>query len=123
MQRYLFAGGWGPEKEDNGDFVKYEDAQSDIGVLETRVAVLEARDAALQDSVRWLLTYTGAFDENHNDKFERLAEAFYRDTCVLRPGKSQPMGAGLPEDEREAVWTTWVSDHIKAAKALVETGK
>ncbi len=48
--------------------------------------------------------------EGPNERFERLAEEFYRETGIFAPGKSQPVewGETHPEKERWDAWDKWV---------------
>jgi hypothetical protein len=47
---------------------------------------------------------------NPTADYEAFAEAFYRDTHMLAPGKSEPLGMGglLTTRELQKVWDEWV---------------
>ena len=47
--------------------------------------------------------------ESPNERFERLAEAFYSETGKMAPGKDQPAAMGGGDyDERVAAWKEWL---------------
>lgn len=44
------------------------------------------------------------------ERFELLAEQFYRETGIMAPGKSAPLGMYCPdEDERHRAWSEWLA--------------
>lgn len=46
---------------------------------------------------------------NANQRFEKLAADFRRDTGMMAPGKDQPAAMGGPSiEEREAAWRAWL---------------
>lgn len=58
--------------------------------------------------------------------FEDIGDWFYRDTGLLRPGKSEPLECGDRSEERAAAWKEWTTkkrDHVRATclSALGET--
>lgn len=57
---------------------------------------------------------------NANEKFEIVADLFYRDTGFLRPGKSLPMEMCSTESEqrRQTAWEQWVMDNRMLPCAL-----
>jgi len=73
--------------------------------------------AALRELTGWTMRLPG---EDANDTFERLADDFYRDTGMLRPGKSQPLEVYMGNDEdgrRARAWAEWCAQkrgHIEA---------
>ena len=45
---------------------------------------------------------------NANERFEYMAELFYRQTGFMAPGKDSPAGFGATDDgERLKVWKSW----------------
>lgn len=58
--------------------------------------------------------------ENSVERFERLAEAFYRDTGLLAPGKDAPAAGGQPaRDERSARYDAWIDAKIERARSAL----
>jgi len=46
--------------------------------------------------------------ESANERFERLAAQFYRETGLMAPGKSEPAaGIHTPYEERMEAWLKW----------------
>ena len=64
--------------------------------------------------------------ESSVDRFERLAEAFYRDTGLLAPGKDAPAAGGQPDDDvRRERYDAWIDARLSAARSallLANTG-
>lgn len=64
--------------------------------------------------------------ESSVDRFERLAEAFYRDTSILAPGKDAPAAGGQPDDDvRRERYDAWIDAKVIAARSallLAHTG-
>lgn len=58
--------------------------------------------------------------EDINEKFERIGHAFYKATRMLRPGKSEPMGCGHTNEEREQAFDTWYTAKVAAARNALE---
>lgn len=78
---------------------------------------------ALVEAAESLTSIAKIGDEDSISFFERVASDFYRDTGVLRPGKSESMagGSGLTDEERWALWSSWCAakwEGVKAALAL-----
>jgi hypothetical protein len=45
---------------------------------------------------------------NANERFEYMAELFYKQTGVIAPGKDAPAGFNTDSDEkRREVWSEW----------------
>lgn len=65
--------------------------------------------------------------ESSVDRFERLAEAFYRDTGLLAPGKDAPAAGGQPDDDvRRERYDAWIDARLSAARSallLANTGE
>lgn len=57
---------------------------------------------------------------NANERFEIVAELFYRDTGFMRPGKSMPMEmcSSVSEHRRREAWDKWVADNRLVPCAL-----
>lgn len=48
---------------------------------------------------------------NANERFEYMAELFYKQTGVMAPGKDSPAGFSVDSYEnRQKVWAEWVED-------------
>jgi len=46
-----------------------------------------------------------------NERFEYMAELFYKDTGIMAPGKDSPAAFGVTEaKERDAKWHEWVEE-------------
>ena len=65
---------------------------------------------------------------NINDSFEIAAEAFYKATGMLMPGKNIAAGAGWTEDqekERKKLFGIWCAaiDYMKAARTELDDAK
>lgn len=61
--------------------------------------------------------------ENAADRFERVADEFYRETGVMRPGKSYPDAMPAPSDEeRTRVYEEWVAAKLRAARECMKEG-
>ena len=59
--------------------------------------------------------------ENSVERFERLAEAFYRDTGLLAPGKDAPAAGGQPDrEERSEKYDAWIDAKIASARAALQ---
>lgn len=57
---------------------------------------------------------------NANERFEIVADLFYRDTGFIRPGKSLPMEMCSTESEqqRQVAWEQWTMDNRLVPCAL-----
>ena len=55
----------------------------------------------------------GPEGEGANERFERIADSFRRDTGMLRPGKDQPgaMGGSPSDEERSKRFREWCDNH------------
>ncbi len=55
------------------------------------------------------------------ERFEFVASAFYADTHMLRPGKSQPMACnGTPSDEERAeAWKKWSTENERLINCFI----
>lgn len=88
---------------------------------------IKERDVA-REALKGLCDWFGLYPagKHPHEQWERLAEEFYQDTGLLRPGKDYPAGAHLTEkqeEERSLKWRLWaeVRRRImieKASKAL-----
>ena len=59
-------------------------------------------------------------DENSNDRFERIATWFYKETGMLRPGKDCRCDRPDCENERRKRWDGWISEKWKRVSDGVE---
>lgn len=85
-------------------------------------AANSARIAALEGALDGMVLVCGRTGDAYCD-FEEQAEAFYRETMCMRPGKSVPMEmARDDEDERRAKYSAWVKTKLDAGRtALAST--
>ncbi len=58
-----------------------------------------------------------------NERFERLAELFYRATGLMAPGKSVPtaMSSNDYEERRQAAWPLWYARFLSYAIVAAES--
>lgn len=69
--------------------------------------------AAAKDALAWLKDP----DADANEEFERIGEEFYRDTGMLRPGKSVPLEMGGPsEQERSNRFAEWCMERSRKVR-------
>lgn len=95
----------------------YFPALSDIAAAEVPGLIAEVR--RLRAALAGIEQFYAREGESAGEAWERVAEAFYRATGYLRPGKSEPiaMGGSLERDnEREAAWAAWVEGFRKAMR-------
>lgn len=56
-------------------------------------------------------------DENPSDRYDRMADQFYRETGIMAPGKDvarlDPTGGGGTYDERCEAWGKWITERAK----------
>jgi hypothetical protein len=98
------------------DMSTKDDAKRLADALNDRTALLEV----CRSVVGWIHNP----DENALERFERIAEWFYRETGYLRPGKSEALEATSPEGERDKAWNRWVETKnrqmVTALRAAIE---
>ena len=82
-----------------------------------RLAQADARIAELAKALEDLVAIETMPGESANDRFERVAELFHRDTGYLAPGKS--CAGGVPYEDRVTEWEAW--HHERRDKALAAT--
>ncbi len=85
-------------------------------------AEVERLSGALRAMVEW---FWGLQPETLVESFDRVAAEFYRETGVIRPGKSVPLAMNPPwtEEERRDRWDAWVKAkrdalEVRARRAL-----
>ena len=95
--------------------------QSEAGADAARAAAeITAQRDELLKALRRLESLHSRPDEGPNERFERIAEAFQRDTGYLRPGKDEPAASGgSRKGEREAAWQAWVEAICAEARAAI----
>jgi len=94
-----------------------------VGHLKSEVAALKAQRDDLVEALAWLEQFNPREGEGANERFERLGDAFYKDTGHLRPGKDASMDCGISEEERVAIWQKWLDDGRNAASSLLAKHK
>jgi len=58
--------------------------------------------------------------ESANEKYERLAQKFLRETGMMAPGKSElAAGVHTPYDERMEAWKRWRSENEPLSEATL----
>ncbi len=86
----------------------------EVGLIES--ALLETRDrlkevfeanAEMLDALKLVQWWRGLPGEDANAIFERIGEAFRKDTGFLRPGKSYPMAESYDSAARDTAWNEW----------------
>ncbi len=46
---------------------------------------------------------------NANERFEYMAELFYKDTGLMAPGKNSPSACGIvSREQRDEAWNKWI---------------
>ena len=90
-------------------------AAADLAQLRAQVAALTAERDRYREALEGVERFFIRPGENANEKFERIGEDFYRETHMLRPGKSASMDCPHTYEERNAAFDAWCA--AKAAKA------
>jgi hypothetical protein len=95
------------------------------GERDAALSRVEALEASLREMTEW---FWGVKTEDAFESFERVGEEFYRDTGMMRPGKSYPMESYPPDDDvRRKTWDEWVKkkrDALEAkARAALRAGE
>ena len=85
---------------------------------ETQHATLTTRNAALAEALRWELMQQFLPGESANDRFERVAAEFYKETGMLAPGKD-PGTQGPPYYERKERWDAWMDAGMARSRAAL----
>ena len=88
-------------------------------LAESCAKALDERDA-MRAALEGVVIFFALPGEGDNARFERIGDAFYHDTMMLRPGKSEPLEACSSDRERlrQATWLKWVEDLRRAEEAL-----
>lgn len=114
------------EDEIDGCFnIHRADAQGDLlditGVaFEEADATLYAAAPDLLEAVKLVTEFFGLPGETSLERFERVAEVFYRETRIMAPGKDAPMDSDQPEpDERRRIYDEWSAARIEKARAAI----
>ena len=73
------------------------------------------------EALKALLELFTAPEETALDTFERIGEAFYIETGMLRPGKSEPPECDYEgrTEERRAAFDAWISGRLETARAAI----
>lgn len=59
---------------------------------------------------------------NSNERFEYMAELFYKETGLMAPGKDSPAAFGVTDmDERQREFTKWVEEFFSKLFDLHES--
>jgi hypothetical protein len=90
-----------------------------IGANAQLIAASPDMHAALDRCMRWI-------NPNVTEKLDQFAEAFYRETGTMAPGKSMPLEMAMsqpPDDVRASLWKAWcertVRSDFEAAQAAL----
>jgi hypothetical protein len=71
----------------------------------------------LREALDWFEFFHGRDGEGSLERFERVAERFYRETGYLRPGKDCRINS---MEERQAAWDEWIAKNLSAARAALK---
>lgn len=83
-------------------------------------ARLIAAAPEMADALRVALAKAYDPDENVVERFDRVADEFYRATGYMRPGKAEPMGFDRHTyEEREAAFKAWVDAEARKSVAAM----
>tara|TARA_R110002020_G_scaffold150741_1_gene327552 strand:- start:195 stop:401 length:207 start_codon:yes stop_codon:yes gene_type:complete len=59
---------------------------------------------------------------NSNERFEYMAELFYKDTGLMAPGKDSPVACGITNrEQRDEAWNEWIEKFYSKLFALHES--
>ena len=113
-----------PDKRNGRVIVDYKHmdgfVEADADLIASAPDLLAERDRlkATNAELRALLEcicywHYGPEGEGANERFERIADSFRRDTGMLRPGKDQPgaMGGSPSDEDRAKAFRKWCDDH------------
>ncbi len=79
-------------------------------------ARLIASAPELLEALIWREQFEAREGEGSNDRFERVAEIFYRETGYLRPGKDCRVE---PMEVRQQAWEEWLRAGNERARAAI----
>ena len=112
--------GWVETQNKSGEtFAESDLHEAAVYVRDDIHAALEAECAELRNALSMALAWFTDPDGDLLEQWERIAEEFYRDTGYLRPGKSYPLGAYVPED-LESIWAEWTFNRSRAVFKKME---
>ena len=88
-------------------------------------AALREQVKVLREALDGLLFLFAAKGESSLDTFERIGDAFYRDTLMLRPGKSEPFECDYEgrDEERRAAFDAWIEKRKESAAIVLNQTK
>ena len=89
------------------------------------LTALRERVKVLREALDGLLFLFAAKGESSLDTFERIGDAFYRDTLMLRPGKSEPFECDYEgrNEERRAAFDAWIEKRKESAAIVLNQTK
>ena len=102
---------------------EYFSAAAELATLRATITRLEGerdRYRAALESVEQFFLRPG---EDANEKFERIGDAFYRDTHMLRPGKDASWACQYTSEERDVAFNSWCAAKAAAARAALQEPK
>ena len=73
-------------------------------------------NAEILAALRWREQFEARDGEGSNDRFERVAEIFHRDTGYLMPGKDCRVNS---MEERQQAWEEWLRAGSERARAAI----
>lgn len=88
--------------------------------MSLEIGALKKTNAMLLEALEWREQFEPREGEDSNDRFERVAAAFYRDTGYLRPGKDCLMHS--PEERQEA-WDAWMEAGRARVRAAIAAAR
>lgn len=91
--------------------------------VERETAALRARLDVALEAVESLAMFFSQDGGTANERFERVAAAYYRDTGMLAPGKDAAMCEDFTPEQRREAYAQWVSARVADARAVLEACK
>ena len=81
-----------------------------VGRFLSHIDALTAENERLREALKLCRMWVGT--GNATADYEAFAEAFYRDTHMLAPGKSEPLNMGglHSREELQTAWDAWVEE-------------
>jgi len=100
-----------------------EMVDTDARALAENCDTLQKQRDSLLEALEALLEIHPQPGESPNESFERVGEAFMRDTGMLRPGKDQGYITTPTHDERNAAFSQWWEAKVSKAAAVVSKAR
>lgn len=103
------------------DFDVCANIQNGAPIRRAADAHVMAASLDMRDALRDLLAFFKLPGESENERFERIGKEFYRETGMLRPGKSEPMQCWYPgrDEDRQRAFDEWCQARQETARAAL----